>query len=216
MNKLQLDLTHIRREYASKPLLETELDPDPIRQFQAWFQSWLALSPLEPTAMVLSTVDAEGQPDSRVVLLKEIWQGKFVFFTNYLSHKSSQILVNPKVALNFYWPELNRQVRIRGHAVKLPDTMSEEYFLQRPFESQCAAIASAQSHKLSSREQLEELYQASLDKYAHKPMVRPSYWGGFAVTAFEFEFWQGREQRLHDRLVYKYQQHQWSIIRLSP
>ncbi len=216
MTAPNLDLTRIRREYESKPLLETELASDPIVQFQVWFQAWLDLAPLEPTAMVLSTVDADGQPDSRVVLLKEILQGTFVFFTNYLSHKSSQILVNPKVALNFYWPQMNRQVRVRGVASKVADAISEEYFLQRPFESQCAAIASPQSHKVASRAQLEALHQASLHKYAHKAMVRPSYWGGFAVTPFEFEFWQGQASRLHDRLVYKRHEQNWSVIRLSP
>jgi pyridoxamine 5'-phosphate oxidase len=216
MTKPQLDLTHIRREYESKPLLESEVDKDPIAQFVVWFNEWLSVNPLEPTAMVLSSVDEKGIPDSRVVLLKEIWEQKFVFFTNYLSHKSSQILLNPHVALNFYWPELSRQVRIRGRAFKIPESMSEQYFLERPFESQCAAIASPQSHKLASREKLEELYHLSLHKYEHKQMIRPEYWGGFAVMGFHFEFWQGRTQRLHDRIVYKKDGNDWHIIRLAP
>ncbi len=216
MKLKDLDLTRIRREYESQPLVETEVAKDPMQQFQTWFQAWMDLEPLEPTAMVLSTVDAHGHPDSRVVLLKEIWQGKFVFFTNFLSHKSSQIFIHPEVALNFYWPELNRQVRIRGHATKVPDSMSDTYFMQRPFLSQCAAIASPQSHKIQSRAKLEEAYATSLKKYQEQPIQRPDYWGGFAVTPKEFEFWQGREQRLHDRLVYKQQNHEWIIIRLSP
>ena len=216
MTAPHLDLTRIRREYESKPLLESEVNLDPILQFQAWFQEWLEIKPLEPTAMVLSTVDSHGFPDSRVVLLKEIWQEKFVFFTNFLSHKSSQIFLNPCVALNFHWPELNRQVRIRGMAAKVPESMSESYFMQRPFESQCAAIASPQSHKLESRAKLEELYDYSLNKYRQKNMTRPDYWGGFAVKPIDIEFWQGREQRLHDRLVYKQQDQKWNIIRLSP
>ena len=124
--------------------------------------------------------------------------------------------MHPEVALNFHWPELNRQVRIRGQAQKVPNSLSDSYFLDRPFTSQCAAIASPQSHKIQSRAKLEEAYAASLKKYQKHPMQRPDYWGGFAVTPYEFEFWQGREQRLHDRLVYKQQNQEWNIIRLSP
>jgi len=216
MNKPSLDLTHIRQEYESKPLLESEVANEPLEQFNRWFQEWLAINPLEPTAMVLSSVDDKGFPDSRVVLLKEIWEDKFVFFTNYLSHKASQILLNPHVALNFFWPELHRQVRIRGKAYKTPDYISEQYFLERPFASQCSAIASPQSHKVPSREKLEELFHLSYHKYEQKPMVRPDYWGGFAVQAVQFEFWQGRTQRLHDRIVYKKNGDEWNIIRLAP
>ena len=216
MNKKTVDLTHIRREYESKPLLENEVDVNPFDQFDRWFGEYLAIKPLEPTAMVLSSVDEKGFPDSRVVLLKEIWQENFVFFTNYLSHKSTQILLNPHVALNFHWPELNRQIRIRGKAYKTPDNISEQYFLTRPFESQCAAIASPQSHKVASREKLEELFQLSAHKYSQKPMIRPEYWGGFAVDAIQIEFWQGRTQRLHDRILYKKNGHDWNICRLAP
>lgn len=216
MSKLNLNLTHIRREYESKPLLETDVQMNPFEQFKIWLDEYIAISPPEPTAMVVCSVDDKGFPDSRVVLLKEIWQEQFVFFTNYLSHKATQMLLHPHVALNFHWPELNRQIRVRGRSKKTPEHLSEKYFLERPFESQCAAIASPQSHKVTSRQKLEEMYQASLHKYSHKPMNRPEYWGGFAVLPVQFEFWQGRTSRLHDRILYKKNGDEWVICRLAP
>jgi pyridoxamine 5'-phosphate oxidase len=216
MSNVNLDLTHIRREYGSKPLLEIDAAIHPVEQFTLWLNDYMAIKPPEPTAMVLSSVDEKGFPDSRVVLLKEVIDDHFIFFTNYLSHKSSQILLNPHVALNFYWPELNRQIRIRGRAKKTSDSVSDKYFLERPFESQCAAIASPQSHKVPSRVKLEELYQIALQKYTQKTISRPEYWGGFAIEPVQFEFWQGREQRLHDRLLYKKNGQEWVICRLAP
>lgn len=216
MSNINLDLTHIRREYESKPLLEIDVDSHPLEQFTSWFNEYIAIKPIEPTAMVLSSVDEKGFPDSRVVLLKEVIDEHFVFFTNYLSHKSSQILLNPHVALNFYWPELNRQIRIRGRAKKTSEIISDKYFSERPFESQCAAIASPQSHKVPSRVKLEELFQIAQQKYAEKSISRPEYWGGFAVEPVQFEFWQGREKRLHDRILYKKNGQDWVICRLAP
>lgn len=208
--------THIRREYESLSLNPDDLLTDPIAQFQKWFQEWLAINPLEPTAMTLSTVDDHGYPDSRVVLLKEIWQEQFVFFTNYDSHKGQQIGKNPHVALNFYWPEQFRQVRVRGIAAFLPAKHSDEYFATRPFESQCSAVVSPQSQVIADLSELKKNLSDIQEKYTHQSVPRPKYWGGYGVTSLEFEFWQGQRGRFHDRFHYCKEGQNWKIERLAP
>lgn len=209
-------LAHIRREYESKPFNQKDLLDNPIAQFESWFAQWLAAKPLEPTAMILSTVDLFGYPDSRVVLLKDIWQDQFVFFTNYHSQKGLHIDHQPHVALNFYWPDLFRQVRVRGIAAMLPAERSDKYFASRPFESQCSAIVSPQSQKIEDLNHLLEDLQKTQEQYQNQPILRPPYWGGYAVLPLEFEFWQGQRGRFHDRFHYYKLEDVWKIERLAP
>jgi len=212
----KLDLAHIRRDYESLPLSQSDCLANPIEQFQVWFEEWLKTNPFEPTAMSLSTVDESGCPDSRIVLLKDIWEERFVFFTNYHSAKGHQIEKNPHVALLFYWPELYREVRIRGTASFLPVSRSDDYFASRPFDSQCSAVVSPQSQVIDNIQKLQENLAAAQKQYQSKNIPRPPHWGGYAVTAFEIEFWQGQKGRFHDRFRYRIQKGQWVIERLAP
>ncbi len=209
-------LAHIRREYESKPLLESDLLSNPIDQFETWFAQWMSLSPFEPTAMTLSTIDESGFPDSRVVLLKDIWQEQFVFYTNYHSAKGRQIQQNPHVALNFFWPEMYRQVRVKGVAKFLPEKKSDEYFAQRPFESQCSALVSPQSEVIQDLQALQASLHEAEHKYHHQSVPRPKHWGGYAISPVEIEFWQGQKGRFHDRFLYRRSNDAWQILRLAP
>ena len=170
----------------------------------------------DSTAMVLSTVDAEGRPDSRMVLLKGLESDAFVFYTNYNSPKSLEIQATPTVCLNFYWPKMVRQVRIRGLVHRVSDQQSDAYFSSRPRLSQLSAIASSQSSVIENREILEQRWHALEQLYRDKPIPRPTFWGGFAVTPWEMEFWQGRSNRLHDRIRYTRTGDRWHMCRLAP
>jgi pyridoxamine 5'-phosphate oxidase len=213
---LPSDLAHIRREYESKPFNEADCHASPMQQFMLWFEEWQAVKPIEPTAMVLSTVDNEGHPDSRVVLLKGLWEEQFLFFTHYASAKGQQIAHESHVSLNFYWPTLSRQIRVLGVAKPLPASMSDEYFSSRPFASQCSAVISPQSQEISSRDELELDLNAYMNSHQGEAIVRPEHWGGYGVTPTKIEFWQGRIQRLHDRIQYTKQHDKWTIHRLAP
>lgn len=207
---------HIRREYESKPFDIEDCHESPLQQFMLWFEDWQGLQPLEPTAMVLSTVNELGHPDSRVVLLKGLWQEQFLFYTHYNSTKGQQIAHEAHVALNFYWSELSRQVRIKGIAQKVPAALSDEYFASRPFASQCSAAISRQSHEIPSREILEVELQNFMQEHQARPITRPNHWGGYAVSPIEIEFWQGRRQRLHDRIQYFKKDNLWTTRRVAP
>lgn len=209
-------LTHIRREYESKSLKAQDFLDNPIAQFELWFEEWMSTHPFEPTAMTLSTLDLDGNPDSRVVLLKDIWEEKFVFFTNYHSDKGQQIKQQPHVALNFYWPQLFRQVRVKGIASMLPPENSDTYFASRPFESQCSAVVSPQSQKIDDLEDLLQNLQNIRLQYQNQSIPRPDYWGGYAVLPLEIEFWQGQRGRFHDRFRYRKHTDAWTIERLAP
>lgn len=208
-------LADIRRDYGDLRLNENELQACPIAQFQLWFSEILQTEIHDPTAMVLSTVDAQGCPDSRVVLLKGIDEGSFVFYTNYNSEKSKQIRIHPAVALNFYWPSMARQVRIRGAIQVTSPRQSDDYFASRPTASQWSALISPQSAEISSRAELERAFEALHEKNA-QPIIRPEHWGGYDVTPHAFEFWQGRDNRLHDRIQYTRQANTWTRKRLAP
>lgn len=208
-------LADIRREYGDLRLDEASIQSCPFNQFELWFSEIIQTELADPTAMILSTVDESGFPDSRVVLLKGIENNTFVFYTNYLSKKSKQIENNDKVALNFYWPTMARQVRIRGNAVKVSVKQSDDYFASRPRLSQLSAIASIQSKVIDSREELEHAFN-SLAQAQQELVLRPEYWGGYCVTPIEFEFWQGRDNRLHDRMQYVFKNEVWIRQRLSP
>lgn len=209
-------MSDIRREYGQLSLSEEDVNHDPIVQFELWFNEVVKIEKNDPTAMLLSTVDEHGKPDSRVVLLKEITDGSFVFYTNYQSAKALQIAANPYVALNFYWPEMARQVRIRGRVTRVSESDSDVYFASRPKTSQLSAISSAQSREISGRSELELALNELIAKHHKEPIVRPVHWGGYKVIPDEMEFWQGRDNRLHDRIHYFHQRGEWAHRRLAP
>lgn len=213
-----MDLAAIRKNYTLKELSEDAVQANPISQFQTWLEEALQANVEEATAMVLSTVSAEGFPSARVVLLKGVQNDGFVFFTNYQSRKGQELNANPRAALTFFWPELERQVRIEGVVAKVAEEVSDAYFATRPQGSQIGAWASPQSLEVDSRETIEKALQLFAEKYAEEgKMERPSHWGGYALYPTRLEFWQGRADRLHDRILYKKEEEGgWSVVRLAP
>lgn len=210
-----LDPAHLRQSYDKGALNEADVDADPFKQFAAWFEQARQSEILEPNAMALSTVDALGRPSSRMVLLKGVDHGGFVFFTNYESRKGQDLSANAKAALLFWWDRLHRQVRIEGRVERVGDEESASYFQSRPYGSRIGAAASPQSRPVKSRAELEERF-AALEALHPDNVPRPAHWGGFRVMPDHFEFWQGRESRLHDRLVYVPDGEGWRIERLAP
>lgn len=204
----------LRKEYTRSILENEHLLADPIEQFQEWFRACISQGMPEPNSMVLSTVSSEGKPSSRVVLLKEVNESGFVFFTNYHSRKSQNIDSNPAVSLLFFWEALERQVRIEGNAYKIPEAESDEYFYSRPLLSQMGSVVSPQSKIIENRSVLEDAMKNLID--ANATVKRPSHWGGYIVIPAYFEFWQGRESRLHDRFAYSKSDQEWLIARLAP
>ncbi|MDF1684687.1 MAG: pyridoxamine 5'-phosphate oxidase [Legionellaceae bacterium] len=205
-----------RREYGQLSLNEQEVADSPMVQFDQWFDEAVSSEALDPTAMILSTVDATGRPDSRVVLLKGIENNAFVFYTNYNSIKSLQLETHPYAALNFYWPGKVRQVRIRGPVARVSDAASDAYFASRPRKSQCSAIASHQSQVITEPNNLDVQVEKLMQAHENSEIKRPAHWGGFAVSVDEMEFWQGRDSRLHDRILYVKDGKSWKICRLAP
>jgi pyridoxamine 5'-phosphate oxidase len=210
------DLARVRKEYSRHVLSETDVDLNPFVQFKQWFQEALSSRLPEPNAMALATATGEGKPSARMVLLKGYDDRGFVFFTNYEGRKSSELLKNPSAALLFYWSELERQVRIEGTVEKTSRQESEEYFKTRPLESRLGAWASRQSEVIPGRSDLEQKVSDLKESYANREVPVPPYWGGFRLQPQVFEFWQGRENRLHDRIRYSLQGGIWVIERLSP
>jgi len=207
----------VRREYDLNRLDDIKLPDDPLLLFVAWMEKASTSGIHDPTAMTLSTVDDLGSPSSRIVLLKKIDQNRLVFFTNYQSRKVKEIRNNSKVATHFYWPELERQVKISGEAQALEDADSDLYFSSRPFESKVAAWASPQSEEVPGREYLEDEYRKYLEKFeGSKDVPRPKHWGGLYITPERMEFWQGGKYRLHDRIEYTLKNKKWSRVRLAP
>src|SRR3990167_778955 len=211
-----VNLTQIRREYGALSLDEQTLLPCPIEQVRLWLETAVKEEPYDPTAMVLATVDKDTKPDTRVVLLKDIKPAGFVFFTHFLSAKGEQIKNKRAVALNLYWPILARQIRIRGTAKKVSAQESDLYFSSRPYLSQISACASAQSQVIQDRKILEQKVQELQQKYPEGQVKRPKDWGGYLVTPNQIEFWQGRDNRLHDRIMYVRQNNKWKAQRLAP
>lgn len=210
-----MNIADIRKEYTLQTLDISSVKPDAIEQFKLWFEEALRAQMLEPTAMHLATVSAEGKPSGRIVLLKGIDSG-FLFFTNYESRKGKELAQNQYVCLTFYWAELERQVRIEGKIEKVSAEISDEYFSSRPKASQIGAIASPQSQVLHDRSSLEQKIEALTLKYENELPPRPSRWGGYRVIPETIEFWQGRRSRLHDRLRYTLENDIWKIERLAP
>ncbi len=211
-----MDLTEFRKEYSDRGLSRTELDADPVVQFEKWFQQATELGIYEPNAMTLATVDERGMPFQRTVLLK-IFDGEgFVFFTNYSSRKAAQMAANPNVCLLFPWITLERQVIVQGRAEKISTAESLKYFVSRPRESQIGAWVSNQSEVITSRKFLMQKLSEIKEKFAHGEIPLPSFWGGFRVVPETVEFWQGGPARLHDRFLYSRAGEGWEINRLSP
>jgi pyridoxamine 5'-phosphate oxidase len=214
-----LNLADIRKNYSRQELHEGLVDPNPLVQFNNWLQEAILADLPEPTAMVLATADQTGIPSARVVLLKGVTAEGFLFFTNYLSHKGQDMALNPAVAITFFWPELERQIRIEGIVTKTSTTESDDYFTSRPVGSQIGAWASPQSKAVTNREQLEAANQEYEQKFAGLSKIpRPEHWGGYEVRPSLLEFWQGRPNRLHDRILYTKNPDSgaWQIGRLAP
>ncbi len=198
-------------------LRRADLDSDPIRQFDRWFQAAIAADLRDPNAMTLATVAPDGAPDARIVLLKGYDARGFTFFTNYQSPKGCQLAANPRVALILFWPTLERQIRITGSVGKVSREESEEYFHTRPVGSQIGAWASRQSSGLPNRDELQRRFEEQSRRFANQEVPLPPYWGGYRVTPGRIEFWQGQPSRLHDRFLYTRRDvTEWKIERLSP
>jgi pyridoxamine 5'-phosphate oxidase len=198
-------------------LHETEIERDPIRQFQLWFDEAIAAKLPMPDAMSLATVTPDGRPTARMVLLKQVDADGFVFFTNYNSNKAKQLEINPYAALVFYWSQFERQVRVEGKVSKTAAEESAAYFATRPRESQIGAWASPQSEVISAREVLEQRAHELAQQYCHRDIDCPAHWGGFRLVPDRIEFWKGRVGRLHDRILYELQPDEsWTIKRLAP
>ncbi len=207
-------MDQIRKEYTKAILSEEHLVQDPIAQFKIWFDQTLESEVKEPTAMILSTVGLDSKPSSRVVLLKNIFNGEFIFFTNYLSRKGKELTTNPNACLLFFWDAMERQIRIEGKVNPLQSSESENYFYSRPLSSQIGAIISPQSQVISSRQELED--QIAYYEQHPEEIKKPKHWGGFKLSPDYFEFWQGRESRLHDRFCYLLENSEWNVSRLAP
>jgi len=207
-------IQNIRKDYSKKELSLDRTAAEPVEQFRTWFQEALDGDVDEPNAMTLSTATKDGIPSSRVVLLKGIDSG-FVFYTNYKSRKGSQLLENPHASLNFFWPQLERQVRVEGVVEKVSAEESDEYFNSRPFKSRIGAHASPQSQKIEKREIIQNIATELLKRFvSHVP--RPEHWGGYRLAPNYIEFWQGRPSRLHDRICYELVNNRWDKYRIAP
>jgi pyridoxamine 5'-phosphate oxidase len=200
----------------NSPLLEEELESQPLVQLDRWLGDAQAAGMIEPTAMTLATVDGQGRPSARIVLFKGIHDGALTFYTNYVGRKGRELAGNPNVALVFWWDKLERQVRIEGKARRLPAEVSRRYFYTRPRESQIGALTSQQSAVVPDRETLDRRYDEMVARLAGEDVPYPEHWGGFGVTPEAIEFWQGRSGRLHDRLRYARAGDSWRVERLEP
>lgn len=211
-----MQLDSIRREYKLAVLNEESIEVHPVLQFEKWMKEALKAEVNEPTAMSVSTFGLDKFPQSRVVLLKGADKSGFYFFTNYNSNKGREIKKNAAVSLLFFWPELEREIRVSGFAEKVGKQLSDQYFKSRPYLSQVAALVSEQSIKIPSREYLEILFDHFKKNMKEDELKRPENWGGYLVKPVKIEFWQGRENRLHDRILYEKIHSEWKISRLAP
>ena len=209
-------ISELRKEYTLNGLDTADVSPDPIAQFRQWFEAALGAGVPEPNAMHVSTVGADGRPDGRIVLLKDVSDAGFVFYTNYQSRKGQDLTERPVAALTFFYPELERQIRVEGHVEKVSEAESDAYFNSRPRGSQIGAWVSNQSRVIDGRAVLETRQRELEAQFADQPVPRPPHWGGFRVVPDIVEFWQGRPSRLHDRIRYRRERENWVIERLSP
>lgn len=225
---MEPQLSDIRKEYKKGKMTRSTISENPFEQFTRWLNDALHCGEDEPTAMIVATVSADGHPSTRTVLLKGVENGKFIFFTNYESRKGLQLAANPYVSLSFVWHKLERQVHIEGKAEKCTPQESDAYFSTRPYKSRIGARISPQSRIISSRMEIIRSFIKEAASLTSKAVQRPDNWGGFAVTPTRFEFWQGRESRLHDRFLYTLREKEyqlssplsesadWEIARLAP
>jgi pyridoxamine 5'-phosphate oxidase len=211
-----VDASNFRKEYTNAGLDKADVHHDPVVQFHAWFQNAIDAGLHEPNAMILATAATDGKPSARTVLLKGYDERGFVFYTNYEGRKAGELETNPECALLFYWGELERQVRVEGTVSRISEQESDEYFASRPRGSRLGTWASEQSLPVEDRSVLEERVRELETEYEGREIPRPPFWGGYRVEPEEMEFWQGRESRLHDRLVYRREDGAWRIERLQP
>lgn len=212
-----LHLENIRREYTSLSLSRKDLPADPLEIVSIWIDQAIEAKVNEPTAVIVGTATPEGRPSMRTVLLKEVLEGRFVFYSNYDSRKGKQIAANPHVALTFLWHEFERQIHIEGTIERLPAAESDAYFAMRPYKSRVGARISPQSQPIPSREYIMMRFAAESLRFVGREVPRPENWGGFTVTPSRIELWQGRDSRLHDRFLYELQEDgTWSLERLAP
>ena len=209
-------LHQMRQEYAAGSLNETNMPHNPMEVFNVWLDFAINSGLTEPNAMTVATATADGKPSARVVLLKEVNDNGFVFFTNYMSRKGRELIVNPEVAIVFDWHNLERQVRVEGRAEKLSAEESEAYFNERPEDAKIGAWASPQSKIVKDREELEKHLEEIEEQFEDMPVHRPSHWGGYLIRPSVIEFWQGRPSRMHDRIVYYKTEEGWTMHRLAP
>ncbi len=212
-----MNLSDLRTDYTLKSFNEKDVIQNPFDQFKLWFNDALEAKVNEPNAMTVATIKSDGSPSARILLFKELENEAFVFYSNYLSNKANEISFDNRVALVFFWPELQRQIRIEGKAEKIEAHKSDEYFLSRPRGSQIGAYASEQSKPLENSEELEQKTKHFEEVFSKIEITRPENWGGYAVKPNSFEFWQGRANRLHDRFLFSLNsESNWIIQRLSP
>lgn len=212
-----MDIAQVRREYTKTKLSKKNVDKDPLNQFDQWLKEAFEANCMEPTAMMISTVSRDNKPSSRVVLLKGVENGQFVFYTNYLSRKGSQLTENPNISALFFWTELERQIIIEGTVKKTTSAQSDAYFKTRPWKSRIGAIISPQSQPIESRNTIKKAFVLEAAKHIGDSIPRPTHWGGFMIEPNRIEFWQGRTNRLHDRVLFtKNANSSWDIARIAP
>jgi pyridoxamine 5'-phosphate oxidase len=216
MDKLRETIIKLREDFTKGTLNESDVAKNPAQQFEKWLQQAVEAKVPEVQAMTLATVSPEGKPSARIVYLREFEHNQFWFYGNYESRKAKHMEANPNISLSFFWPELERQIRIEGKVIKCHPNNSDTYFNNRPFESKLGSWASNQSGVIASRDELIQKVEVLKNKFSPDTIQRPDFWGGWILQANYYEFWQGRKSRLHDRIVYEMENNVWQIKRLAP
>ncbi len=216
MDAIRDEIKKLREDFTKGTLSEADVKANPFEQFEIWLAQAVEAKITEVQATTLSTITSDNKPSSRIVYMREFENNNFFIYSNYNSQKAIHISKNNNVTLNFFWPELERQLRVEGTITKCDAKRSDNYFNSRPEESKLSAWASSQSSELKSRKELEDLVESFRKKFEGKEIPRPDFWGGYVITANYYEFWQGRKSRLHDRICYKKENEGWKIFRLAP